>query len=218
MGVYALFLTGSNFVAPLIAGFINDGQDWKWVLVHISPYLKTECQRLTFCRSKYWCAIFCGIGFVFCFLFMEETNYDRKYPELLQPEETVENSAGETSPSQEGDPEKSPTAKSSPSPAPSTRAGAALSKPRKTFVQKIALFRREDLHKKNKLKGMILRPLIFLTFPVIFEAGFMYGSILCYFNVLNGTTSLILAGRPYNFSSSMVGLTYVACLLGISIG
>lgn len=33
MGVYALFLTGSNFVAPLIAGFINDGQGWKWVLV-----------------------------------------------------------------------------------------------------------------------------------------------------------------------------------------
>lgn len=33
MGVYALFLTSSNFVAPLIAGFINDGQGWQWVLV-----------------------------------------------------------------------------------------------------------------------------------------------------------------------------------------
>lgn len=37
MGVYALFLTSSNFVAPLIAGFINDGQGWQWVLVSATP-------------------------------------------------------------------------------------------------------------------------------------------------------------------------------------
>lgn len=30
---YALFLAGSNFVAPVISGFINDGQGWEWVLV-----------------------------------------------------------------------------------------------------------------------------------------------------------------------------------------
>lgn len=33
MGYYALFLCGSNFLAPVIAGFINDGQGWEWVLV-----------------------------------------------------------------------------------------------------------------------------------------------------------------------------------------
>jgi hypothetical protein len=33
MGVYALFLAGSNFFAPLISGFVNDGQGWRWVLV-----------------------------------------------------------------------------------------------------------------------------------------------------------------------------------------
>lgn len=36
MGVYALFLTGSNFVAPLCSGFINYGQNWQWVLVSVS--------------------------------------------------------------------------------------------------------------------------------------------------------------------------------------
>lgn len=143
---------------------------------------------------------------------MEETNYHRA-PQLdTEPVGT----SGDISPVQEGDPEKHPAALSSP--APSTRAGAVSGGSRKTFLQKMALFRREDLQQENKLKGMILRPLIFLTFPVIFAAGFMYGSILCYFNVLNGTTSLILAAPPYNFSSSMVGLTYVACLLGISFG
>lgn len=89
---------------------------------------------------------------------------------------------------------------------------------RKSFLQKMALFRREDLQQKNMMKGMVLRPLIFLTFPVIFAAGFMYGSILCYFNILNGTTSLILSSAPYSFSSSKVGLTYIATLLGSATG
>lgn len=35
MGFYALFLVGSNFLAPVIAGFVNDGQGWEWVLVRL---------------------------------------------------------------------------------------------------------------------------------------------------------------------------------------
>lgn len=35
MAIYALFLAGSNFFAPIIAGFISDGQGWKWVLVRV---------------------------------------------------------------------------------------------------------------------------------------------------------------------------------------
>ena len=33
LALYALFLAGSNFLAPVFAGFINDGQGWRWVLV-----------------------------------------------------------------------------------------------------------------------------------------------------------------------------------------
>lgn len=225
MGVYALFLTGSNFVAPLIAGFINDGQGWKWVLVShwrndsdYNPAVTGFQKADEFLVFQYWCAIFNGIGFVFCFIFMEETNYHRTPQLAIEPVVEASSGSSDVSPSKEVDPEKQPAA--SASPAPSTRAGAMSSGggSRKTFWQKMTLFRREDLQQENKLKGMVLRPLIFLTFPVIFAAGFMYGSILCYFNVLNGTTSLILSAAPYNFSSSMVGLTYVACILGISVG
>lgn len=141
---------------------------------------------------------------------MEETNYSRAPQIYVEPAEA----SVDVATSKSSDPEKSPAAGS---PAPSTRAGIT-GPSQKTFLQKMALFRREDLRQKNMLKGMVLRPLIFLSFPVIFAAGFMYGAILCYFNVLNGTTSLILAGAPYNFSSSMVGLTYVACLLGSATG
>lgn len=29
MGLYAFMLAGSNFLAPVLAGFINDGQGWE---------------------------------------------------------------------------------------------------------------------------------------------------------------------------------------------
>lgn len=33
MAVYALALVSASFFAPVVAGFINDGQGWEWVLV-----------------------------------------------------------------------------------------------------------------------------------------------------------------------------------------
>ncbi|EUC46756.1 hypothetical protein COCMIDRAFT_91982 [Bipolaris oryzae ATCC 44560] len=58
MGYYALSLAGSNYFAPIISGFISEGQGWQWVF--------------------YWPAIFLGFTLVFLFLFLEETNYVRK--------------------------------------------------------------------------------------------------------------------------------------------
>lgn len=109
---------------------------------------------------------------------------------------------------------------------------------RKTYIQKLALFQKSELRQPSRLAGMMLRPLIYLSFPVVLYAGFSYGSNLVvsqryhplrytkpltkmlseWFNVLNGTTSLILAGKPYNFASSMVGLSYLSPLLGVFIG
>ncbi|KAL5456344.1 hypothetical protein PMIN07_006678 [Paraphaeosphaeria minitans] len=34
IALYGLLLAGSNFFAPIIAGFIADGQGWRWVLVN----------------------------------------------------------------------------------------------------------------------------------------------------------------------------------------
>ena len=65
---------------------------------------------------------------------------------------------------------------------------------------------------------MMLRPLILLSFPVILYSGFSYGSNLVWFNVLNATASLILSGKPYDFRSSMVGLSYLSPLIGVFVG
>ena len=88
----------------------------------------------------------------------------------------------------------------------------------KSYWTKLKVFETKVLRYPNHLKGMVLRPLIFLTFPVILYSGFSYGSNLIWFNVLNGTASLILSGKPYGFSSSIVGLCYFSPLIGVILG
>lgn len=159
----------------------------------------------------YWCAIFCGIGFVFCFFLMEETNYSRAT--IIGHENEPVTAA--TSPIHGADDEKklpgSPDVESA-EPLPENNFVP------KSYMDKLKLFRTYDIRKPNRLAGMVARPLIFLTFPVIFYAGFSYGSNLVWFNVLNGTASLILGGAPYDFPAWAVGLSYVSPLIGVAIG
>ena len=88
----------------------------------------------------------------------------------------------------------------------------------KSYWSKLKVFEKKSLRYPNRMTGMALRPLIFLTFPVIFYSGLSYGSNLVWFNVLNGTASLILSKKPYGFSSSIVGLCYFSPLIGVILG
>jgi hypothetical protein len=161
----------------------------------------------------YWCAIFCGIGFVFLFFFMEETNFRRTV--ILTQEIGAQETGSPSSPASSEHEKKVLTsadveARMETSPAPAKR--------QKTYLDKLKLWQEADIRKPNHLFGRVTRPLIFLTFPVIFYAGFSYGSNLVWFNVLNATASLVLGGEPYNFAASMVGVSYVSPLIGVAIG
>ncbi|KAK4496965.1 hypothetical protein PRZ48_011414 [Zasmidium cellare] len=186
MGVYAFVLAGSNFFAPVICGFINDGQGYKWVF--------------------YYPAIFAGAAFLFLLFFMEETNYDRKTIGLA-----VEHSDAESSPIEEGEEKKTP-------PTPTETTNLEPNHPStthpKTFTQKLRLWDPQTT-RPQRMPYRALLSLCLLSWPVIFYAGFSYGSYLIWFNVLNATASLILSAEPYNFSTSLVGLSYLSCCLGV---
>ncbi|PYH77771.1 kinase-like protein [Aspergillus uvarum CBS 121591] len=84
MALYAFFLAGSNYFAPVICGFIAEYQGWQWVF--------------------YWPSIFCGCAIVFLFFFMEETNYVRQHrtapdPQLTSSTRTSEQHEKEKTPS-----------------------------------------------------------------------------------------------------------------------
>ncbi|KAI1612551.1 putative MFS transporter [Exophiala viscosa] len=142
-------------------------------------------------------AIFTACVTVFLFFFMEETNYHRPHigivetSQSIMPEETNEK-VGNTA----------------------TTTPAAPTEPyhKKTFLQKLSLW--QPIPGENPVTKSV-RILKYLSWPVIFYAGFSYGSYLIWFNVLNATASIILGGAPYNFSASMVGLSYLSCCIGV---
>lgn len=155
----------------------------------------------------YWPAIFLAAVFIFLFFFFEETTYSRKTPSLdgsRQPDSPGTEAVEDGKKAPPSDPAR-----------PSVEESEAISPMPKTFVQRMAIWKPSP--NQNMLQSA-LRSLKFLTWPVIFYAGFSYGSYLIWFNVLNATSSIILSGAPYNFGSSMVGLSYLSCCVGVIIG
>lgn len=143
MGVYAFFLAGSNYFAPVICGFINQYQGWRWVF--------------------YWPAIFLSFTFVFLFFFMEETNYERKTIGIVETSNTPSTESLQTG----LDPEKASKVK-----IPEETSTSGIEPPitykKKTFVQKLAL---KDKSKPNLMIHRATLGISFLSWPVVFYAG-----------------------------------------------
>ena len=158
--------------------------------------------------------------FVFLFFFMEETNFVRLHVQASVAAVTIEEEKRRESTSVETPADNKNSAVTG------TNAGStdtselddtvSQRKP-KTYLTKLQLWQKEDLEKENQFWGMVKRPLIYFRFPVIVFCGFYYGSSLVWFNVLNATSALILSGT-YGFSTSMVGVSYIAPLLGVFVG
>ena len=177
MSLYAFVLIGSNFFAPVICGFINDGQGYRWVF--------------------WWSAIFCGVAIVFLVFTMEETNFDRPEVRLDQsvpPDPQKDSLESEQASSQE-------------------ILGSHGSS--STYVHRMRLF---ETQRRFALHHHVKRQLQFLLWPIPLYCGFTYGSCLIWFNVLNATSSSTLSESPYNFSPSIVGLSYIAGVLGAGVG
>lgn len=185
MGTYAFTLAGSNYFTPVICGFIAEYQGWQWVF--------------------YWPAIFLAVVFVFLFLFMEETNYNRRTSGIVAaPDSPPPEDTGKV-----GDEEKARPV------SPLSAGPGEITMVPKTFAQKLSLW---QLSPGQSMLQRAIQSLKYLSWPVIFYAGFSYGSYLIWFNVLNATASIILGGAPYNFSASMVGLSYVSAFIGVILG
>ncbi|KAH7009089.1 major facilitator superfamily domain-containing protein [Microdochium trichocladiopsis] len=141
----------------------------------------------------YWPAIFLGFIFIVLFFLMEETNYTRNYSSH-EPASAIFSVAAE-----------SPTL---------SEAGGTYPVS-KTYMQKLSIWQSSP---GQGMFGRALRSVRYLSWPIIFYAGFSYGTYLIWFNVLNATASIILSGEPYNFSPSLVGISYLSCCIGVIDG
>lgn len=154
----------------------------------------------------YWPAIFLAILFVFLFFFLEESNYTRTTLGVAVESKGTPQEVSATK--NEGQPQTTDVTSD-------TSEDAVNSPPPRTYMQRISLWQpRPGL----SIPAAAFRSLTYLGWPVIFYAGFSYGSYLILFNILNATASIILSGEPYLFSASMVGVSYVSCFIGVIIG
>ncbi|KAF1808179.1 major facilitator superfamily protein [Eremomyces bilateralis CBS 781.70] len=191
MGVYAFMLFGANFLAPFFSGFILDAMGWSAVM--------------------WFGAIVLAVTAVLMFFCMEETMYFRQTFEGVSvdrgPADTEKvKGADEPTLAMNSDASRVSTVE------PSYR-------PERSYLQKLHLFVAWPERPSNKqLLTMAWRPLvIFFQFPNVTWAGFLYGTNLSWYNVLNATMSLVLGGAPYNFSASMVGTAYLSPFVGASL-
>lgn len=139
------------------------------------------------------------------FFLLEETNYNRK---TVEPTVVTKPESGAFVTAQ--DPEKTDGLT-----AQQTTSSETIGTTTKSFAQKLSVW---QVSPGQSMFERAKRSLKYLTWPVIFYAGFSYGSYLIWFNVLNATASIILGGPGYNFRPSMVGLSYVSCCIGVLVG
>lgn len=163
--MYAFFLAGSNFFAPIICGFIAEYQGWKWVF--------------------YWPSIFLAGAFVFLFFFMEETNYVRdKQPTAstsIRLDTAVKASSADSS--NAGEREKEPSLDADPDPEKTEKlpqnisaeeqgVGLATVYRKKSYIQKLALL--GPRQPRNNMFRRMWQTVYYLSWPVIFYAGYPF--------------------------------------------
>ncbi|KAF7562642.1 hypothetical protein G7046_g1497 [Stylonectria norvegica] len=82
----------------------------------------------------------------------------------------------------------------------------------KTLGKKLALFTK--LERRPTPKQMFMKSWraleIMIYFPSIVWAGLLYGTNLAWYNVINGTMSVILGAAPYNFTPAQIGIAYLS--------
>ncbi|CAM1501289.1 Fc.00g104510.m01.CDS01 [Cosmosporella sp. VM-42] len=196
MGLYVFVLFGSNFLAPLVAGFFAQAYGWRWTM--------------------HFGAMVAALTFFILFFFMEETMYFRRTLEGLEDEKPE--AAGQTdkpividASEKTGNTTDSKSDEASP---------GTIYQVKKTLAMKLKPFLKMEGRPSNKqmFKAMLLPLPIMIQFPSIVWAGFIYGINLSWYNVLNATASPVLSAAPYHWSTGLVGCIYVGPIIGAALG
>ncbi|KAH6661539.1 major facilitator superfamily protein, partial [Plectosphaerella plurivora] len=198
MGAYIWVLFASTNIAPLMAGFANDAYGWRWT-INIG-------------------ALVAAAAFVIVYLFGEETMYFRG----TATEGTIVGTVASDADEQDVDQEKADTKIPSRQTDDALRVNGLATNPYLLVTswdhQKPFRFLSGRPSFKGVLK-MMYRPIIMIwDFPCTAWAGLLYGINLAWYSILNGTTSAILSAPPYNWSTSSIGLIYIAPFLGGGVG
>lgn len=200
MAIYVFSLFASNFVAPVVAGWLALAIGWRWTMN--------------------FGAIWVAVTALILFLGMEETMYFRNSLEGTSPSTSDQVSKeGKDITTTTVDSQMKGGSETQGSSIEIPSAEAPL--PRKGYLQKLKVFTRSASYRPTtaQMMRMAYLPLILLVkFPNVIWAGMLYGVNLSLYQVLNATASPILSAPPYNWSSGLVGTVYVGPIIGAALG
>merc|ERR1711939_190853 len=194
IGMYCWILFGIPFLGAVPAGFIAQNIGWKWIQFIASII-----------------AAACLVAMIF---FQEETMFYRPpvQEEALDVDEESASDKESTEKTASRD-EKNPIGSQS---QPPTRLGETSTK--KSYAQKLKFWGARRPGQPNNYWLSMWLPIALLQFPVAVFSGVLVGSVLSWFNVVNGTAALVLAAPPYNFSTEMIGVMFIAPFIGCTVG
>ena len=210
LGLYAWALFAGAFLCPVASGYVAQELGWRWI-----QYILTIV------------GVALAVGTFFGF---EETMFYRDHSMFLSDSPETDVSAIEItgmSKSGQGDMDKTKRMDSEDTPVTSTLAPIDLtpsvavgttSTRTRTYTEKLKLWGYRDPRQPDAFKAIILPFKLLFMFPAMFVSGLLVGGILSWYNVVGGSQALIFGNAPYNFSANNIGLTYLASLVGVSIG
>lgn len=191
IGIYSVALGTSNFIAPMLSGFVAEALGWKWA-VKIA-------------------VIFDAVCLIAMFFLIEETNYERE-PSLEG--EITESEGIQLASTTFPDKNEVINCTVSPDTNFDKHMSTAISNHEIEYPAGKGYWARLSLlsgaQKKNHIFDYILMILHMFRFPPILWSGFLYGVSLFFYSIINTTESIILSAPPYNFSTSMLGLAYLS--------
>ncbi|KAF4466105.1 HOL1 substrate-H+ antiporter [Fusarium albosuccineum] len=209
MGAYSWTLWCGAFLAPVASGYVAQDLGWRWI-----QYV------LTFIGA--------GVAFV-TFFFFEETMFYRhnnveEFRDIsgldpLQPSNIPETLVNNTKAGSEKDAKMSTANREDDSASRSVETSVfESSESTKTYLEKLKFWGFRDPRQPNTFRLFFLPIQLLLMFPGMFFGGLLVGGILAWYNVVGGSLALILGSPPYNFSANNIGLTYLASVVGVTIG
>ncbi|KAF5005147.1 hypothetical protein FDECE_8404 [Fusarium decemcellulare] len=209
MGAYSWTLWCGAFLAPVASGYVAQDLGWRWI-----QYVLT----------------FIGAGVaVVTFFFFEETMFYRhnnveEFRDIsgldpLQPSNIPETLVNNATAGSEKDAKMSTANREDDSASRSVETSVfESSESTKTYLEKLKFWGFRDPRQPNTFRLFFLPIQLLLMFPGMFFGGLLVGGILAWYNVVGGSLALILGSPPYNFSANNIGLTYLASVVGVTIG
>lgn len=207
MGAYSWALWCGAFLAPVASGYVAQDLGWQWI--------------------QYIMAIVGLTASLLTFFFFEETMFFRDHTMLSDESITLAAAHTEKSPAADsvksGNLEKNDKVDSTNNFDSSTSRSINELTPvpvgtNKTYTQKLKLWDYRDERQPSAFRVFFLPLRLIFMFPGMFFGGLLVGGILATYNVVGGSLALILGNAPYNFSASSLGLTYLACVVGVTVG